>query len=226
MERTITTNSNITEAPKKQILRVQIPYTIRFGLIWTIVFAIIGIVIQSVKADGFVFVEFFASNYLSWFKAFGTFTDQTLYPTAMDFLLALLKHWYYFFYTGGLISLIWGIVSWLVHLEIVFKKKEKIPTIEPVPRSTPVKNLELPKIMSISEQEHLQEQQEKIEEWLEEGLRILAEGNIDEAELIYNGIRQEYNLDADPGRKNYRRILDFYMELVEERRERDKRMKK
>jgi len=213
MERTITTNTNLIEPPRKQAFRIQVPFTLRFGLIWTIVFAILGIAIQSIQTSSFVFFSFFFSNFFDWFRSFGSFVQMTQYEGAMGVFKSIMSQWYYFFYAGGLISLIWGIVSWLIHAEIVVKNKNAVPILSE-------------KLRSVSEEESINEHKEKIEEWLEEGLRILAEGNIDEAEMIYNSIKKEYDPNKDPARHNYRRILDFYMELVEEKRELEKRMKK
>jgi len=214
MERTITTNTNLIEPPRKQSFRIQVPFTLRFGLIWTIVFAIIGIAIQSIQSSTFVFINFFFSNYFDWFRSFGSFVQTTQYDSAMEVFKIIMSQWYYFFYTGGLISLIWGFVSWLIHLEVVVHNKKAIPA--PIFSS---------KMTSIAEQESIQEHSEKIEEWLEEGLRILSEGNLEEAEMIYTSIKKEYNPFKDPARHNYRRILDFYMEIVSEKRERTERDK-
>ncbi len=210
--REITTNTILTEPPRKQLLRIQIPFTLRFGLIWTVVFAILGIAIQSIQASGFVFLNFFFSNYFDWFRSFGSFVQTTEYNSAMEVFKTIMAQWYYFFYTGGLVSLIWGLVSWIVHMEIVVKRKIGADII---PRDF--------KMVPISEQESIQEHKEKIEEWLEEGLRILAEGNLDEAELIYNSIKKEYDKDKDPERRTYKRILDFYIEIVSDRKELEKR---
>ena len=210
--REITTNTILTEPPRKQLLRIQIPFTLRFGLIWTVVFAILGIAIQSIQASGFVFLNFFFSNYFDWFRSFGSFVQTTEYNSAREVFKSIMAQWYYFFYTGGLVSLIWGLVSWIVHMEIVVKRKIGADII---PRDF--------KMVPISEQESIQEHKEKIEEWLEEGLRILAEGNLDEAELIYNSIKKEYDKDKDPERRTYKRILDFYIEIVSDRKELEKR---
>lgn len=121
------TTGDFIEAPKKQLFRIQIPSALRFAVIWTIFFAVIGIAIQSIRYDYFVFGEFFTSNFAEWFRSFGTFTDAIIFPTGMDIVYALLRDWYYFFYTGGLISLLWGIVSLIIHGEIVFKRPETKP---------------------------------------------------------------------------------------------------
>jgi hypothetical protein len=62
------TQNKYIEAPKKQLFRMQIPYSLRFGLIWTLFFVIIGIVIQSIKAGYFVFGLFFVYQIMLWIK--------------------------------------------------------------------------------------------------------------------------------------------------------------
>jgi len=202
-----TAAGKLNEPPRKQITRLQIPFLLRFALIWTAVFGILGIIIQSISGRQFVFVDFFISNYGEWFRGFGSFIQATEYESGMAIFKSIMAGWYYFFYTGGLISLIWGIVSWIVHAEIVIKRKDK-PSVIPVNT----------KLIPISQQEVIREQKEKLEDWLEEGLRLLAEGNLEEAELIYKSIRTEYNPEQDLERRNYRRILDFYIEIMEEKK--------
>lgn len=199
-------------APKKQLFRLQIPYALRFALIWTLFFIIIGVAIQSFRAETLSSRAFFVSNYGDWFRAFGTFTNTVQYGSPGDFLARLFSDWYYFFYTGGLIALIWGFISWAINSEIIFKKIQKpaplVSQINAPKKQEPEKELE---------PAHFQEHKEKIEEWLEEGLRLLADKNIEEAELIYKSLRQEYDPYKDPYQTFYKRIMDFYAELNEER---------
>ena len=189
------------EAPRKQVVRIQIPYTFRFSLIWTIFFAIIGIVIQAISADFFVFGDslkaFFITNFADWFRSFGNFSDTTLYPTAMDFLSSLLRQWYYFCYTGGLIALVWSILSWIMHGEIVIKKKEK-----------PVQAR-----LYAPAEEAKPESMKEVEALLLKGENLVLLGKKEEAKSIYEEIKKKYNPDEDEGRKFYRKILDFYSEI-------------
>lgn len=197
--------------PKRILFRLEIPYNLRFPLIWIAFFAILGIIIQSIKAETFVFTDFFWRNYIDWFKSFGSFTDPAYYGNEMAVIFAILKHWYYFFYTGGLISLIWVFVSWLINFEFVFKKKQpevkeqKIiqPVIIEKPVVIPSKPAEIPKAS------------EAIEVWLEKGYELLAEGRIKDASLIYQEIRKEYSPEKDPDGRFYKRIVEFYNELIE-----------
>jgi uncharacterized membrane protein len=222
------TENKYIEAPKKQLFRMQIPYSLRFGLIWTLFFVIIGIVIQSIQQGYFVFGEFFTTNYADWFRSFGTFTDITIYPTGLDVLYAILRHWYYFFVTGGYLSVLWGIISLIIHWEVVFKKVEKQPAPEkPQPRPLPVIP---PKVEKKSEPEKSRPEEEirpfiparpisqdELYDWLDEGYLFLAEKNLRKAEIIYEQLRRAYDYTQDSGRIMYRRILDFFDEIMMER---------
>lgn len=190
------------EALKKQLFRIQVPYVLRFAIIWTVFFAIVGIFIQSIKAGEFIFKDFFIKNYVDWFKSFGSFIDNTTYSSIESLIYSILGNWYYFFYTGGLLALIWGLISWIINLEIVLMKRTKVEN------KTPEKEI-------MQEQKLLtQIRTSRINEWLDEGLRLLAQGNIEEAELIYENIRREYNPLEDKGKDMYIRIKDFYDEII------------
>lgn len=102
----------------KQPIRIKIPPLFRTSFVWTAFFAIIGVAIQSIQAGQFVFADFFSSNYVEWFRGFGNFVQITSYSGTWDFISSVMSHWYYFFYTGGLISLIWSILNWIVYSEI------------------------------------------------------------------------------------------------------------
>lgn len=209
------------EAPKKQLFRLQIPYNLRFALIWTLFFVIAGIVIQSMQAQIFLWKEFFTTNYVQWFRSFGSFADMTIYATTLDFVTDLMAHWYYFFYTGGLISLIWAILSWIIHFELVvnkpsfsqsksqqFQQPQNIINVPAVPVQQPI--VESLKVSSMN--------QTKIEEWLGVGLLMLSEGNVYEAELIYEQISRAYDANRDIDHNTYKRILDFYYEINERKK--------
>jgi len=210
-----TDSGQFVEAPRKQALRLGIPYNLRISIIWVVFFAIIGIVIQSINASKFIFVDFFAGNYIEWFKSFGSFTNLVIYPTGLDIFKAIMEHWYYFFYTGGLIALIWELVSWIIHGELVFRKHEKSREvqsyqqpivvrqfIEPAkkashttPRSTPKKNLT------------------EVELLLVKGENLVLQGKKYEARSLYEDIRKKYKPHEDEGKKLYRRILDFHAQI-------------
>ena len=95
----------------------RIPMRLRAALVFTILFIIIGIVIQSIDAGRFIFIEFFTSNYAAWFRGLGSFTRMMAYSSPVDLLSAIFSQWYYFFYTAGLISLVWIIISSLINSE-------------------------------------------------------------------------------------------------------------
>jgi hypothetical protein len=221
------------EAPKKQLFRLQIPYLLRFAIIWTAFFIIAGVAIQYFQATDPVFMtvfqDFFLKNYGAWFKSFGSFADVTVYATTTDFVFSLLGHWYYFFYTGGLLSLIWGILSWIINWEFVVKK----PNFNQPQPQVQVKEVIKPIILEkpvIVEREVIVEKpvpvqaepqpmysspllNQKINEWLESGLLMLSEGNVEEAEMIYDQISREYDSGQDMDHDTYKRILDFYYEI-------------
>ena len=185
---------------------------LKFSLIWTLVFMIIGILLQSFENQGFIFGNFFTSNYLQWFKSFGNFAD-----------LKALNSWYYFFFSGGLISLVIAILKRIISRrhqdKFVLAEAEVKPlapsVIQYEPQTqvakdasiqSPVENLEkIKRIESVT--------QTKIEEWLEMGLLMLSEGNLEGAELVYEQISRAYDIDKDVSHETYKRILDFYYEI-------------
>lgn len=124
---------------KRGLFKIYIPYGMRGPLIFTLFFALIGIAIKSISAGHLIFLDFFIGDYLEWFKSFGGFIERIETSSMEDFLFTLLKNWYYFFYTGGLISLIWELLSWLIHLEWSFSKPKFYSTSRYSDNSTPQK---------------------------------------------------------------------------------------
>ena len=102
---------------KKTKWHFYFPHRLRFPLIWTLFSAIIGIAQQSIMQKKFVFVQFFGSSYLSWFSSFGEFSSIYQISGENALLLSILSNWYYFFFTGGLVSLIWAILYVLIYSE-------------------------------------------------------------------------------------------------------------
>lgn len=221
----------------------KISFGLRLALIWAVLFSIIGIIMQSIQTKSLVIINFFGKNYVAWFNIFGNFSNTTLYPNPTDFVFTLLNQWYYFFFTGGLISLVVAIINWLIHLtfkqkEIVIKKEVEIGnSISYQPQTQVAKeavteqknkdkeDLEKIKKETLSEVSSFERKptissvtQTKIEEWLEMGLLMLAQGNIVEAELIYEQISRAYDIDRDINHETYKRILDFYYELKEKKK--------
>jgi hypothetical protein len=207
----------------KEGVKLHVPYSLRFGLIWTLFFMIVGILMVYFSRDmasiGDIFKTFFTSDYIAWFKSFGSFSNVTVYPTTTDFIFALLGKWYYFFITGGFLSIIWGLLSWIINLEFIFKKKEKIALAPQVVQAPPRIQEEVrTDIPPIPEQKPtFSSNPGELDSWLDEGFRLLAEKNLEEAELIYEQARRAYNPQADSNQKLYKRLLDFYTEIVAER---------
>ena len=89
---------------------------------WTLFFMIIGIVIQSIQAKAVVFLSFFSSNYIDWFKLFGTFVEPSYYASFPELFYAIMGYWYYFFFTGGVLSVLWRLISFVIHQENFVRK--------------------------------------------------------------------------------------------------------
>jgi hypothetical protein len=109
---------------KRGEFKIGIPYELRVPLIFTLFFALIGIVIKSISAGELVFIDFFIKDYAAWFRSFGGFVERIETKGAEEFFFALLKNWYYFLYTGWLLSLIWGVLNWLMNFEWTVKKPQ------------------------------------------------------------------------------------------------------
>jgi hypothetical protein len=142
--------------------------------------------------------------------------------------------------TGGYLSLLWGLISWIINGSIVISRRRKqarakkemqaYKTMQNQPQQAviirdqpyiieekPAESVETNKI----KEEKIDENREKINEWLQEGLLLLSQGNLEEAEMIYNSLRQEYNPESDAYGALQRRILAFYEEIVAEKKERE-----
>jgi hypothetical protein len=180
-------------------------YLLKFSFIWTLIFSIAGIVIHYFSSESpnilNIITGFFSSDYVNWFANFANFADAAVYPTSKDFIYALFGEWYYFFYTGGLISIIWALITLLFNL--IFKGHS-------------AKNLESKQINSeASSSSH--EGNSDLDDWINAGIRLLSENNLEEAEMIYEQAKRAYNPAEDKNQKIYRRILDFYHEIIEKR---------
>jgi hypothetical protein len=209
-------NNQYIETTSRNSFILRIPFTLRFGLIWTLFFAIIGIVIQYLQVESPVFFDiiknFFNLNFINWLKGLGTFTNVTLYQSESELLGAILGHWYYFFYLGGLLSLIWGFLSWIIHAEIAFKKRQQLP-IQVLENKSEDNPPQIKQYLEVA----VNPKRYEIEDWIDQGLLLLAEKNIKEAELIYEQIRRAYDSSRDLDKTVYKRILDYYSEIVEEK---------
>lgn len=188
---------------KKTLFRFSLPYRLRFPLIWTAIFIVIGIVIQSIKLGEFVFLDFFWANYIQWFRDFGSFVDPTYYASIQDLIFSIMGKWYYFFYTGGLISLIWEILSLVIFTEIRLTGK---------PKERLVKERKLISVTKPVVEEATQE--DKINGKLLEGHKLLLEGKIGDARKVYEDIQKIYDPKKDKNYEQYKKIIDFYNRLL------------
>src|SRR3989338_5696043 len=112
---------------KKNKFSFSFPYRLRFPIAWTLFFAVVGIVIQSLVEKRFVFIEFFSSNYLAWFHSFGDFSSTYKASGIEELIIMILKQPYFFFFNGGLLSIIWEIIYILTHVELKVKRNEFNP---------------------------------------------------------------------------------------------------
>lgn len=120
---------NYRESYFEEKIEVGVSHSLREPLVFTLFFVIIGIAIQSFKLGSFSFLSslkfFFITDYVPWFNSLGNFVNPTFYTSAENVLQSLLSNWYYFFYTGGLLSLIWALLSWIFGLTFNFKRPHK-----------------------------------------------------------------------------------------------------
>ncbi len=214
---------SLIEPTQKQALRIQVPYSLRFAIIWTVFFSIVGIVVQIIQSRNPTFsvssiLNFFGSEFITWLKSFGSFANTTEYNSGMQLFSALMSQWYYFLYTGGLLALLWGIISWIINIEVVLRKRRKSPP-------TPIILQEIVQQPSQQSQEsapltkiQIQMHQQDINDWLEEGLFLLSEGRIREAASIYEQVKRYYDPVKDIDQRLYKRILDFYYEIMEKKK--------
>jgi hypothetical protein len=205
----------IAEPPKKQIFRLQIPFGLRLALVWTIFFSVVGVGIQYYQNPQSqpvlmnILKGFFTTEYASWFKSFGGFVDVSLYGSTLDVFYSIMNQWYYFFYTGGLLALIWGILSWIINFELVVNKTPKYA-----------------KIKQEAEQQNYQLSHNlKINELLLETRRLLSEGKLQDAKDKYNEARISYDITQDPDKKIKAEAIDIYNEILEkEKQEANKKL--
>ncbi len=212
--------SDLIESTGKPAFRIQIPYSLRFSIIWTLFFSVIGLILQIIQSPAFAFGQsfsnFFGSNYLNWFKTFLEFFNITEYNTGMSIFSSIMSQWYYFFYTAGLLFLIWGLISWIINFEIVFKKNVKPrKIINETPRQMQVQQRVQEEASEIEESP---EDTDRISNWLEEGDILLGMGKVKEAEEIYQKLQAHYDSRDDFERFEYKRILDFYYKILEKKR--------
>ena len=180
------------------------------ALIWVIFSAGVGILFQSYEAKKLVFVDFFISNFHLWFESFGGFFNPTFYDGPAVLFASILNSWYYFFYLGGLISLVWAIIAVIFHL--IFRprnsdKKEKES------QTRPVALLAKPTDEEIKKAAH----NVRISNLLVQGAKALKEKDFEGAEKVYHSIEQEYNFGLDQTKELHKKILAFYQEIIKNR---------
>jgi len=106
------------EVQKRKRSEFSIPSKMKLPIVWTIFFAVIGIIQQSLIVGSPVFLQFFTTGYFEWFSLFGSFAK--IYSSGVQqVIITFLRTWYYFFFTGGLVALIWSIIY-----VIVFREKK------------------------------------------------------------------------------------------------------
>jgi hypothetical protein len=194
------------EASKKRVK------ALRFSIIWTLFFIILGLVFQSIKQKTFVFGAFFSTNYLAWFQSFGNFTDVVVRGSDTELISAIFNSWYYFFITGGLISLLWALLSLLFHMNLKKNTEQKTETIT---EETIIKKEALK--TESSQQDLEKEFSRELSKILEDGIDFLSQNKLVKAEDNYNLLRKKYKKELDSNQKLYKRILDFYDEILREK---------
>ncbi len=86
-------------------------WEIKWVFLWVLAFAVAGIIVQSARAGGFVFIDFFGGNFIEWINSFSNFSGSVEVTSYEALKEIILRDWYYFLYSGGLISLAWSIVG-------------------------------------------------------------------------------------------------------------------
>jgi len=94
------------------------PKKLRFPLLWTIFFVIVGLIQRSIIEKKIAIAEFFTSNYVNWFSKFGNFIMQYSYIDRKEIIYSILSEWYYFFITGGLLSILWAILYLMINIKV------------------------------------------------------------------------------------------------------------
>lgn len=168
---------------------------ILFSLIFLVIVSILGIIIKYLQTKTWLIADFFGKNYVKWMLLFEKLLYFKNYESWSYIINPILKEWFYILYTLILIILIWQIVSKIIFLSFMSKRRNQFTELS-------------------SNYSLINEEDQKLSGWLDEGLKFLSEGNIDEAELIYESIRKDFDPKElkDPDLR--RRIINFYSELL------------
>ena len=207
------------EETQKKITLFKIPTELRFALIWTIFFSIIGITLQYYESKIFIFPDsiysFFTTTFAEWVRSFGSFSALNFYESDLGLFYPILGKWYYFFYFGGLLALVWGLLSWIIHAEIAITHKSK----KSVNYSPQTPNLNQPPTLRQEEKiipapKVSVKTDQKTEDLLQKAVFLLSQGKLIESEQVYSEIRKEYKPFLDPSKELYHRIKSFYDALI------------
>lgn len=196
----------IIESTEKQAFRIQIPYSLRFAIVWTLFFAIIGITLQIAQSQTVAVLDsiknFFGQNYIYWIKSFGSFVQITEYNSGMEVFSSIMASWYYFLYTGGLLALIWGVISWIINIEVVIKKRKQQPSQNQL------------KIQTYGDKE---QEISEVDSLIGKGIIFLSEDKVFAAEQIYIQLKNAHDADKNKNPQEYKKILDFYYAIQEKK---------
>ena len=107
---------------KRRRFKFSFPHVLRLPLIWSLFFAIVGIIQQSIIEKKVIIFEFFTTKYIDWFSSFGNFASTYQISGMSEVFRMILGSWYYFFFTGGLLSLLWAIIHIVISAEFGTKK--------------------------------------------------------------------------------------------------------
>lgn len=194
---------------KRGTISLGIPEGMRFPLLFTIFFAILGIAIKSIYVNHLVLYDFFIKDYIIWIKSFGSFWGITQLEQLEIIIVPILKSWYYLFYSLGLLMLMWSILSWVINFQINIKKNTEMP----VQRQEARDSKQVPDLKSLIE-EQKEADNAKMDFILEKGRLALASGKVSKATEIYNDLRKMYKPGRDNDKIYYKKINSFYSQLI------------
>jgi hypothetical protein len=184
-----------TEKYEVRTKKSSVPFPVKFSFVWVIFFIIVGFVLNWIRIGELDFNGFFVEGYKDWFNFFLNFNTvlETYGKTEVISFFSI--YWSYFFITGGLIALLWSLISWALKME----KHDETSSRE---------------IFVIKETTIEKDLHQEIERMLDEGKKLLASGRLKEAEDVYNEMRKRYNSSKTFDKVLYARIGDFYKDLV------------
>jgi hypothetical protein len=209
MESYLSDNQEIYVPEKKRLASFGLPHRWRWPLLWTIFFAIVGVVIQVVNKEIIWpnIQDFFWTNFIDFFRMFGSVTDVVAYPDEMSVLRAIAGKWYYFCYTGGLVALLWTILSSIIYFELDITKNVK--------KNYGPSKEELAKMKEAEEKAQADlDTKKKLEMLIMKGENFLNLGNKKDAAKTYQEIKLIYSPAMDEDKKYFRKILEIYNRIA------------